>query len=75
MLAAIHIAGSGLQVNNAPVSRRSAVSSALSAFVLAPTAAVAGGRFGDSGNNFYDTVGEYQATPTVPGFQYKAANL
>ena len=41
----------------------------------ASAAAVAGGRFSDSGNNFYDTVGEYQATPTVPGFQYKAANL
>ena len=69
MLAAIHVAASGLQVNDAPVSRRSAVRSALSALVVAPVAAVA------AGNDFYaDQSFTYAPPPGVPGFQYSAAN-
>lgn len=56
---------SGLQVNNAPVSRRSAVRSALSALVLVPaTAAMAANNNG----NYGDSTG-YAAPPGIPGFQ------
>ena len=65
MLALFGPTASGLTVNNAPVSRRAAVRSALSALVLAPAAsAFAADNFG----NYGDTTG-YAAPPSIPGFQ------
>ena len=54
-----------LQVNDAPVSRRSVVRTALSALVVAPAAAMAA----DNSGNYGDVTGGYQAPPGIPGFQ------
>jgi hypothetical protein len=64
MFSIFALAPTALQVNNAPVSRRSAVRTALSALVVAPAAALAA----DNSGNYGDTSG-YAAPPGIPGFQ------
>ena len=65
MLSIFVPAWNALQATDAPVSRRSAVRTALSALVVAPAAAMAA----DNSGNYDDDPGGYQAPPGIPGFQ------
>ena len=65
MLSIFVPAWNALQATDAPVSRRSAVRTALSALVVAPVAAMAA----DNSGNYDDDPGGYQAPPGIPGFQ------